>query len=453
LKPLELWIAEYVLNALWQLPLVFAASWTAARIFRRAGAQFEHRIWVGALLLEATLPAFHFHLTELLHRVKVLLAWNWGGDAIGGHTQVAFGGGVAGGAGWLRLPSGVLTTIVVLFAGFLLYFLGRLAWGAWMTVLMRRKTVAVRWPADRARVWEQLRKTFELQGDCREELIGEPVMIPGPMTVGVFRQVLLVPAGFLEEIDETELEAVLAHEFAHMTRWDFAKNLIYEVLSLGVAYHPVLWQTRSRLAESRELVCDRVAAEAMPGGGRYVRSLLRVASMLSDRPPTKILHAIGIFDANTFERRVMNLTNRSAEVRGGRRFAMVAACVVIGAATCVSALALRIGVTAGSAQSQAPKALSVSADVMEGNIISRNNPVYPAEAKAKKDTLDGSVVLSVLISKEGIPVKVFVKHSLRADYDQSAIDGVREWRWKPFLLNGDPTAVKTTITVNYTMVD
>ena len=61
--------------------------------------------------------------------------------------------------------------------------------------------------------------------------------------------------------------------------------------------------------------------------------------------------------------------------------------------------------------------------------------------------------MSVLISKEGIPVKVFVKQSLRADYDQSAMDAVREWRWKPYLLNGDPTAVKTTITVNYTMAD
>ena len=149
----------------------------------------------------------------------------------------------------------------------------------------------------------------------------------------------------------------------------------------------------------------------------------------------------------------MNLTNRSAEVRGVRRFAMVAACVVIGAATCVSALALRMGVTSGAALNQAPKALSVNESAMEGNILSRKNPVYPAEAKANRDTLDGSVVLSVFISKEGIPVKVFVKQSLRADYDQSAMDAVREWRWKPYLLNGDPTAVKTTITVNYTMAD
>ena len=72
---LELWIAEYVLNSLWQLPLIFGAAWFATRVFRSAGVQLEHRIWVAALLLQATLPMFRFDLSELLHRVKILLAW------------------------------------------------------------------------------------------------------------------------------------------------------------------------------------------------------------------------------------------------------------------------------------------------------------------------------------------------------------------------------------------
>jgi TonB family protein len=114
---------------------------------------------------------------------------------------------------------------------------------------------------------------------------------------------------------------------------------------------------------------------------------------------------------------------------------------------------LRMGVAAGAAQTQAPKALSVNSSVMEGNLISKKDPVYPAEAKANKDTIDGPVVLSVVISKEGIPERVSVKQSLRADYDRSAIDAVKEWRWKPFLLNGNPIEVKTTVTVNYTLAD
>jgi TonB family protein len=149
----------------------------------------------------------------------------------------------------------------------------------------------------------------------------------------------------------------------------------------------------------------------------------------------------------------MNLTRRSTEVRGGRRLAMVVACVAIGAATCVSALALRMGVAGagqdGAGQDKAPKVLSVKASVMARNRISGENPVYPAEAKANKDTVDGPVVLSVLINQEGVPVDILVKQSLRADYDRSALDAVQQWRWKPFLLNGDPVEVKTTVTVTY----
>jgi TonB family protein len=451
MRAFELWVCEYLLNSIWQVPLLFAAAWVAARLVRSAGPRVEHRIWAVALMLEAAVPAFQVDLSELLSKAKGLGLWVRGGDFAGGHTRVSFGTGTGLSSGLLRLPAFVLSGVAAICVGCLLYFAGRLGWRVWKTVVMRRMAEPVRLTGDFVRVWERLRRAFALNEHAEGETLAVSPMISGPVTVGVMRQVMLVPPGFLEGVGESEMEAVLAHEFAHMQRRDFAKNLTYEALSLPVAYHPLLWLTRLRLAESREMVCDRMAADAVRGRERYVRSLLRLASMLSDRPPTRILHAIGIFDANTFERRVMNLTKRSGEVRGVRRLAMVAACVAIGAATCVSALALRMGV--GTDQNQAPKTLSVSANVMEGNLIIKKNPVYPAEAKANKDTLNGPVVLSVLISKEGVPVKIFVKQSLRADYDQSAIDGVQQWRWKPYLLNGNPTAVKTTITVNYTLAN
>ena len=145
----------------------------------------------------------------------------------------------------------------------------------------------------------------------------------------------------------------------------------------------------------------------------------------------------------------MNLTERRVEVRGMRRAAIAVACVAMGVATCVSAAALRVEVSAPAGQDKTPTTLSVDASKMQNMIIYRKSPVYPVEAKANKDTLDGPVVLGVLLGTDGVPVKVFVKTSLRADYDQSAIDAVSQWRWKPFLLNGDPTTVKTTVTITY----
>ena len=81
-----------------------------------------------------------------------------------------------------------------------------------------------------------------------------------------------------------DLHTVIAHEFAHMQRKDFLKNLLYQLLSLPVTYHPLLWLTRARIMESREMVCDQMAA-AMSGRNEYAQSLLRLASLLVPGKP------------------------------------------------------------------------------------------------------------------------------------------------------------------------
>jgi len=258
-------------------------------------------------------------------------------------------------------------------------------------------------------------------------------------------------------VDHNDLDALFAHEFAHMRRRDFAKNLLYELLSLPIAWHPLLWLTRSRLAESREMVCDAMAAKAVAGREGYARSLLRLATLLVDGTPARTLHAIGIFDANIFERRIMNLTEKHVEIRGRRRLAITVACAAVAILTCASALALRMEVagpaSASAAQSSAQagndKTLRVSPEVMSGQKISGPNPIYPPQAKA--DKVQGPVILSLKINKDGEPVNIIVKKGVRADLDESAVTAVQQWRWKPFLLNGDPTDVKTTVTVNYSL--
>jgi TonB family protein len=89
----------------------------------------------------------------------------------------------------------------------------------------------------------------------------------------------------------------------------------------------------------------------------------------------------------------------------------------------------------------------VSAGVMAGNLISNVVPVYPEEAKAQH--VQGAVVLRARISKEGT-VKDVQVISGPPPLIVSAIDAVRQWKYKPYLLNGEPTEVDTTININYT---
>ncbi|MGF7181814.1 TonB family protein [Tunturiibacter psychrotolerans] len=441
----EGWMLVYLLNSLWQVPVIFAAGWIAARMARRSGPELEHRVWVVALLLQVLLPACRFRPGGLIHEIVGLILSRSSGA--GGEVRVAIGTGVTSGLSMAWLSNEVLTAVLVVYGCSVLYFAARLGWRMVRTRWMERQAKAITLTGDAMQRWERCGRVFGRTG----ARVAESDLIGGPVTVGVRSDVMLVPPGFLESIAEEDLDVVMAHEFAHMRRRDVVKNLIYEVLSLPVAYHPALWLTRARVAESREMVCDAMAAEAVAGSERYARSLLRLASLLVEGAPDKTLHAIGIFDANSFERRVMRLSEGRVEMRGVRRLATIAACGMVGLVTCASALGLRMEVpapaTATAAQDASPVRLTIPAQKMDA--VYKRPPVYPQEAKAKKDTLNGPVVLDIVVDEAGVPSDVRVRKGLRSDYDESALQAVKEWRWNPYLLNGRPVTVNTTVTVNY----
>jgi periplasmic protein TonB len=95
-----------------------------------------------------------------------------------------------------------------------------------------------------------------------------------------------------------------------------------------------------------------------------------------------------------------------------------------------------------------PTRVRVSAGVQQGNLVNRVNPTYPPIAKAAR--IAGAVVLQAEISKQGTieNLRVISGHPMLV---QSAMDAVRQWRYKPYLLNGEPVPVETTITVNFSL--
>ena len=87
---------------------------------------------------------------------------------------------------------------------------------------------------------------------------------------------------------------------------------------------------------------------------------------------------------------------------------------------------------------------------MAGNRISGDNPVYPPDAKEKR--IQGAVVIHAVIAKDGTVEAAQVMTSPDEALSKSAVTAVQTWKYKPYLLNGDPTAVDTTITVNFSLV-
>ncbi len=96
------------------------------------------------------------------------------------------------------------------------------------------------------------------------------------------------------------------------------------------------------------------------------------------------------------------------------------------------------------------KAIQVPAGVIQGLSISRPQPVYPEIAKKSK--VQGMVVLHALISRAGTVERLQVMSGPPMLFS-SSLEAVRQWTYKPYLLNGQPTEVETTINVNYSLGD
>jgi periplasmic protein TonB len=94
------------------------------------------------------------------------------------------------------------------------------------------------------------------------------------------------------------------------------------------------------------------------------------------------------------------------------------------------------------------KRIRIASRVAEANLIHDVPPQYPPEAG--RERIEGTVVLMAVIGKDGSVEDVQVVSGLPL-LAQAAIEAVKQWRYKPYLLNGEPTEIDSRITINFTL--
>jgi protein TonB len=95
---------------------------------------------------------------------------------------------------------------------------------------------------------------------------------------------------------------------------------------------------------------------------------------------------------------------------------------------------------------QQPQQIRVSHDVMQGLIIKKIQPKYPKDARNQR--IQGPVLLQAVISETGDvkDIRLVSGHPLLAP---AAIDAVKQWKYRPYQLNGKPVEIVTMITLNF----
>jgi hypothetical protein len=110
-----------------------------------------------------------------------------------------------------------------------------------------------------------------------------------PAVVGWMRPVILLPVSALTGLSAPQLDAILAHELAHVRRHDFAVNLLQTAAEILLFYHPACWWISRRVRAERELCCDDVAVSLCGDRLLYATALADLESLRAE--PTLALAA------------------------------------------------------------------------------------------------------------------------------------------------------------------
>lgn len=153
--------------------------------------------------------------------------------------------------------------------------------GGWLQArrLERRGTRAV------AERWEEVVATLRTRlGIAQGVRILESSGVSVPAVVGWLRPVILVPASALAGLSPQQLEAILAHELAHVRRHDYLINLLQTVVETLLFYHPVVWWVSRVVRQEREHCCDDLAVAVCGDRLVYARALADLEGLRTPSP-------------------------------------------------------------------------------------------------------------------------------------------------------------------------
>ena len=104
----------------------------------------------------------------------------------------------------------------------------------------------------------------------------ESVRVSTPVVIGFIKPVVLLPVGLATGLTTKQIEAILAHELAHVKRFDYLVNLIQSLVEVVYFFHPALWWLSSRVRAEREHCCDDVAVQVCGDKLAFARALAEV---------------------------------------------------------------------------------------------------------------------------------------------------------------------------------
>ncbi len=343
-----------LLHFLWQGTVVAILLWVALFAMRKRSAKARYLVSCAALAVLMLLPAATAYV---LYERPALVS---GVELPGGPAQ-ALAYTPMRAANWVNaLQSSFQVWAVPVWWFGVLFFSARLVWGTRQVSLMRRRGEPVEDALNATVI-----RIAERMGVNQRVGVLISTLADGPSVVGFLRPVILLPTATILGLAPEQLEAVLAHELAHVRRYDYLVNIVEMFAEALLFYHPAVWWISGRIRCERELCCDDEAVRACGDAFRYARALTALERM---RVMTPTL-ALGGTDGP--------LAYRIKRLMGAAPQESLPSRVPGLMAVCLALASLGLSVNRVRAQAQ-PDAPGVRVDLGTSAVIHRAPVAYPA---------------------------------------------------------------------------
>jgi hypothetical protein len=135
------------------------------------------------------------------------------------------------------------------------------------------------------RIWQERIRQIARRLEVRRAVrLYESAIADVPAVIGWIRPIILLPASALTQLSPAQIEALLAHELAHVRRHDYVVNLLQSCVETMFFYHPGVWWIGRRMREERENCCDDLAVMACGDAMIYARALANMEQLRSSLP-------------------------------------------------------------------------------------------------------------------------------------------------------------------------
>jgi TonB family protein len=408
-------ISSALIHFLWQGSIVGVGLWFVLFALRNKSANVRYWCSVAGLAVMAVLPLV---TTVALYSTVGKPILQSGSITVRPHPDLVVSGSAAGSdIGLSRIQ---LWTLSLWSLGAFLFSL-RLVVGFRYAFHLRRRGQ----PAGE-NVLVVVQRLCRVMGIRRSVRLLMSEMADSPSVVGWFRPLILLPASTLMGLTPIQLEAILAHELAHVKRYDYLVNLIQMAVETLLFYHPAVWWVSKRMRTERELCCDDLAVRFSGSALRYARALTTLEK-LRLRTPRVAMASTGGPLLYRIQRLVGALPN---EYGSSRLPALMAISLGI---LCVVFSATWI---------KGQDAPGVSVDLGSSSVIHRAPVRYPESAR--KQGITGAVQLEVSLDSSGDVSDARVLTG-PAELRKTALESVLNWHF-----TSEAARSTRTVTISFT---